>query len=114
MRLRISRLERDSSRTFLLARDHAAPRLFLQVGNRLAFSNGVIVRSATAMAIYIAFGGDTELLIALFAVGVFLSRLRRPPVFNAAGQLRLVHEGETDEAGRRRLAVSSPGAVWDD
>ena len=31
---------------FLLARDFHAPRLFLRMGDRLAFSNGIIVLSS--------------------------------------------------------------------
>jgi amino acid transporter len=58
---------------FLLARDHQAPRLFLRIGDRLAFSNGIILLSGAATAIYVAFGGKTEPLIPLFAVGVFLA-----------------------------------------
>ena len=58
---------------FLLARDQQAPRLFLRIGDRLAFSNGIILLSGAAAAIYIAFGGKTEPLIPLFAVGVFLA-----------------------------------------
>ncbi|HYZ53819.1 MAG TPA: APC family permease [Streptosporangiaceae bacterium] len=58
---------------FLLARSHHAPRLFLRIGDRLAFSNGIIVLSITATAIYAAFGGNTESLIPLYAVGVFLA-----------------------------------------
>jgi amino acid transporter len=58
---------------FLLARDRQAPRLFLRIGDRLAFSNGILMLSAAAAAIYVAFAGDTESLIPLFAVGVFLA-----------------------------------------
>jgi amino acid transporter len=58
---------------FLLARSCHAPRLFLRVGDRLAFSNGIIVLSVIAAAIYFAFGGNTQSLIPLYAVGVFLA-----------------------------------------
>jgi amino acid transporter len=58
---------------FFLARDFRAPRLFLRLGDRLAFSNGIIVLSVAAAAIYVAFSGRTESLIPLFAVGVFLA-----------------------------------------
>lgn len=58
---------------FLLARSWHAPRLFLRVGDRLAFSNGVIFLSVMATAIYAAFSGSTEALIPLYAVGVFLA-----------------------------------------
>jgi amino acid transporter len=58
---------------FLLARSYHAPRLFLRIGDRLAFSNGIIVLSVVAVAIYVAFRGNTESLIPLYAVGVFLA-----------------------------------------
>ena len=58
---------------FLLARSYHAPRLFLRVGDRLAFTNGIIVLSVIAAVIYIAFRGNTESLIPLYAVGVFLA-----------------------------------------
>jgi amino acid transporter len=58
---------------FLLARTCHAPRLFLRIGDRLAFTNGTIALSLMAAAIYAAFGGDTESLIPLYAVGVFLA-----------------------------------------
>jgi amino acid transporter len=90
---------------FLLARDFQAPRLFLRLGDRLAFSNGIIVLSVVATAIFVAFGGRTAPLIPLYAVGVFLAftlsqtgmvvhwwRLRDPKwmrslAFNATGAL---------------------------
>ena len=58
---------------FLLARDFQAPRLFLRMGDRLAFSNGIILLSIAAGLIYLGFGGETGPLIPLYAVGVFLA-----------------------------------------
>ncbi|MFF2520983.1 APC family permease [Streptomyces liangshanensis] len=58
---------------FLLARDDHAPRIFLRLGDRLAFSNGIIVLSVAAALVYIAFEGKTASLIPLYAVGVFLA-----------------------------------------
>ncbi len=58
---------------FLLARDFQAPRLFLRMGDRLAFSNGIIALSLVALIIFVAFGGETAPLIPLYAVGVFLA-----------------------------------------
>jgi amino acid transporter len=58
---------------FFLARDYSAPRLFLRMGDRLAFSNGIVVLGAAAAAILAAFGGSVTSLIPLFAVGVFLA-----------------------------------------
>ncbi|MFE4534488.1 APC family permease [Streptomyces scopuliridis] len=58
---------------FLLARDNHAPRIFLRLGDRLAFSNGIIALSVAAVCVYVAFDGKTALLIPLYAVGVFLA-----------------------------------------
>lgn len=58
---------------FLLARDHLAPVRYLKMGDRLAFSNGIIVLSAAAAIIFVAFNGDVNTLIPLYAVGVFLA-----------------------------------------
>ncbi|MFE9884475.1 APC family permease [Streptomyces scopuliridis] len=58
---------------FLLARDNHAPRIFLRLGDRLAFSNGIIVLSVAAVCVYVAFDGKTASLIPLYAVGVFLA-----------------------------------------
>jgi hypothetical protein len=56
-----------------MARDGHAPRRFLQMGERLAFSNGMVVLTAVAAAIFAGFAGDLQALIPLFAVGVFLA-----------------------------------------
>jgi amino acid transporter len=58
---------------FLLARDFQAPRLFLRMGDRLAFSNGIVLLSLIAGTIFVAFDGKTGTLIPLYAVGVFLA-----------------------------------------
>ncbi|MGW1286374.1 APC family permease [Streptomyces sp. NPDC001118] len=58
---------------FLLARSGHAPRMFLRVGDRLAFSNGIIVLAPAAIAVFAGFAGNTQSLIPLYAVGVFLA-----------------------------------------
>jgi amino acid transporter len=58
---------------YFMARDGYVPRLFLRMGDRLAFSNGILVLAVPAAVIYAAFGGRTAPLIPLFAIGVFLA-----------------------------------------
>jgi Amino acid permease len=58
---------------FFLARDAFAPKAFLRMGDRLAFSNGIVALAVVAIVLYVAFDGDTERLIPLYAVGVFLA-----------------------------------------
>jgi hypothetical protein len=57
----------------LLARDRFLPRQFANRGDRLVFSNGIIILSILSSVLVIAFSGDTSRLIPLYAVGVFLS-----------------------------------------
>jgi amino acid transporter len=56
-----------------MARNGHAPRLFLRLGDRLAFSNGTIALAVAAGALFAGFGGRTEALIPLYAVGVFVA-----------------------------------------
>jgi amino acid transporter len=58
---------------FLLARDRLAPRPFLKMGDRLAFNNGILLLSVVAALVFVAFNGNTNSLIPLYAVGVFLA-----------------------------------------
>lgn len=57
----------------LLARDRYLPRQFATRGDRLVFSNGIVILALFAGILVIVFGGDTSRLIPLYAVGVFLS-----------------------------------------
>jgi amino acid transporter len=57
----------------ILARDRYLPRQFMNQGDRLAFSNGIVGLSAFAGLLLIVFAGDTHALIPLYMIGVFLS-----------------------------------------
>lgn len=57
----------------LLARDRFLPRQFATRGDKLVFSNGIIILAVFSGVLVAAFGGDTSRLIPLYAVGVFLS-----------------------------------------
>jgi amino acid transporter len=57
----------------LLARDRFLPRQFATRGDKLVFSNGIVILAIFASVLVMAFGGDTSRLIPLYAVGVFLS-----------------------------------------
>lgn len=57
----------------LLARDRFLPRQFATRGDKLVFSNGIIILALFSGLLVVAFGGDTSRLIPLYAVGVFLS-----------------------------------------
>jgi len=59
--------------SFFLARDRFIPRQFATQGDRLVFSNGILILSGLAALLLVIFGGDPHALIPLYAVGVFLS-----------------------------------------
>jgi amino acid transporter len=59
--------------SFFLARDRYIPRQFATQGDRLVFSNGILILGGMAALLLVVFGGDTHALIPLYAVGVFLS-----------------------------------------
>src|SRR5207244_246724 len=57
----------------LLARDRFLPRQLANLGDRLVFSNGILILAVFSGFLVWAFRGDTSRLIPLYAVGVFLS-----------------------------------------
>ena len=57
----------------ILARDGYLPRQLHTRGDRLAFSNGIIVLALLAIVLIIAYQADVTSLIQLYVVGVFVS-----------------------------------------
>jgi amino acid transporter len=57
----------------ILARDGFAPRQFMNRGDRLVFSNGIIGLATAAIIIILVFRAQVHKMIPLYAVGVFLS-----------------------------------------
>ncbi len=57
----------------IIARDGFLPRQLANRGDRLVFSNGIVFLALAASALIVAFGGVTNALIPLYAVGVFTS-----------------------------------------
>jgi amino acid transporter len=55
-----------------LAKDKFIPRMFLVRGDRLGYSNGIIILGVTSILLIMAFHAETEHLIPLYAVGVFI------------------------------------------
>lgn len=55
-----------------LAKDKFIPRMFLLRGDRLGYSNGIIILGLASILLIIFFHAETEHLIPLYAVGVFL------------------------------------------
>jgi len=55
----------------LIAEDGFLPRSFSTVGRRLVYSNGIVVLAVLSGVLLLVFGGITDRLIPLFAVGAF-------------------------------------------
>jgi amino acid transporter len=57
----------------IVARDRFLPRQFMNQGDRLAFSNGILLLSLFAAILILAFRGHTQSLLPLYMIGVFVS-----------------------------------------
>ena len=55
----------------LLARDEFLPRQFVNLGDRLAYSNGILVLAGLAAGLIVAFKANVNSLIHLYVIGVF-------------------------------------------
>lgn len=55
-----------------LAKDKFIPRMFTVRGDRLGYSNGILILGVLSIVLIIVFHGQTESLIPLYAVGVFI------------------------------------------
>ena len=90
---------------FFMACDSYAPRTFLRMGDRLAFSHGIVALAVVAAAVFAGFGGRTESLIPLYAVGVFLA-------FTLAQTGMVMHWRRHHERHWRKSAlINAVGAV---
>jgi len=91
----------------LLARDGYLPRQFAFRGDRLAFSTGIIVLGVFASVLLVIFKGNTEALINLYAIGVFMSfTLSQSGMVVRWWRLR-----ERERGWRKSLAINLAGAV---
>jgi len=57
----------------ILAKDSLAPRQLANLGDRLVFSNGILLLGAFSALLTVVFRGMVHALIPLYAVGVFIS-----------------------------------------
>jgi len=89
----------------ILARDRLAPHQLANLGDRLVFSNGIILLGVFSGGLIALFGGMTHALIPLYAVGVFLS-------FTLSQAGMVVHWVKLRTDGwRLRAVVNALGAV---
>ncbi len=89
----------------ILARDGFMPHQMATFGDRLVFSNGIIILGFFACLLLVVFQGDTHALIPLYAIGVFVSFS-----LSQAGMVRrwLIKKGLH---WRKKLIVNGVGAV---
>ncbi|HEY3374058.1 MAG TPA: APC family permease [Candidatus Aquicultor sp.] len=59
--------------SYFMARDGFMPRQLANKGDKLAFSNGIIMLALFSIILVIGFSGNTSKLIPLYAIGVFMS-----------------------------------------
>lgn len=89
----------------ILARDGYMPRQMSFRGDRLAFTLGIVILSAVAIALLVLFGGNTTALIPLYSIGVFIS-------FTISQFGMVLHwRKERSDGWRWRLATNGLGAV---
>jgi hypothetical protein len=82
----------------IVSRDRYLPRQFMNQGDRLAFSNGILVLSVFAAILIVAFGGDTQSLLPLYMIGVFIS-------FTLSQAGMVIHWRKTQEPGWKTSAL---------
>jgi amino acid transporter len=89
----------------IVARDGFLPRQFMNQGDRLAFSNGIVILSVLAGVLLATFSGDTHALIPLYMIGVFVS-------FTLSQAGMVVHWRARRTSGwRTSAAINGFGAV---
>ena len=89
----------------VIAFDEYLPHQMRNRGDRLVFSNGVLILATAAIVLIVAFGGVTTALIPLYAVGVFTSF-----TLSQAGMVRH-HQKQREENWRRHAIMNGVGSV---
>jgi amino acid transporter len=89
----------------VLARDRFFPRQFVNLGDRLVYSNGIVVLAGIASLLIWAFKADVIALIHLYVIGVFTAF-----TISQAGMVRYWLRREKP-GWRWRAAVNGTGAV---
>ena len=89
----------------ILATDRFLPRQLMNRGDRLVFSNGVVILSVLASVLIVVFGADLNRLIQLYLVGVFVS-------FTLSQAGMVVHWRKVREPGSgRSILINGVGAA---
>ncbi|MDP8961913.1 MAG: APC family permease [Actinomycetota bacterium] len=89
----------------VMAKEGYLPRQLANRGDRLVYSNGILILAGAAALLLVAFGGVTTALIPLYAVGVFTDF-----TIAQAGMVRR-HRRLKADGWKLRVAISGVGAV---
>jgi amino acid transporter len=89
----------------VLARDRFFPRQFVNLGDRLVYSNGIIVLAGAAALLIWAFDADVNALIHLYVIGVFTAF-----TLSQTGMVRY-WQRERGPSWRRKAVVNGAGAL---
>jgi len=97
----------------MVAADGFLPKPFAVVGRRLVFSVGILYLALTAGLLLIVFGGITDQLIPLFAVGAFLTFTlsQTGMVVHWRRELRNLRDASQRRRIRLHLAINALGAI---
>ncbi len=88
----------------VMARDRWVPRIFSTRGDRLGYSNGIMLLAGASVLLLIAYGANTHRLIPLYAVGVFVG-------FTLSQLGMVIHWRTLREPGwRRAMIINATGA----
>jgi len=89
----------------LLAKDKYMPRQLFNLGDRLVFTNGILLLTAVTAILIIGFRGDTHALVPLFAIGAFTA-------FTLSQTGMVIHWLRVRESGwRLKAVINGIGAV---
>ena len=89
----------------VIAQDGFLPRGFAHRGRRLVYSQGIMVLAGLSAGLLIGFGGITDRLIPLFAVGAFLAF-----TLSQAGMVEHWRRSALEHAGTS-MAINAAGAI---
>ena len=89
----------------LLARDRFFPRQFVNLGDRLVYSNGIVVVAGAAAVLIVVFSANVDSLIHLYVIGVFTAF-----TLSQVGMVRYWRR-RREPGWRRRAAVNAFGAA---
>jgi len=88
----------------IMARDGYMPRQLANRGDKLVFSNGILILAGLSILLIVIFRGNTHALIPLYAVGVFLSF-----TLSQAGMVR--HWLKEEHPALHHVALNGLGAL---